>query len=537
MPTDLTLVTNTHPQNVNRTDSPTFFISPRSCSLAMRSIMKMIVAPIMSWKEGECDLLKYSPGERHTASSPHLEGPYDSSSLSKISSLGRFVTLMIDEAVSMFDHAQARKRSPRGNGNCTPGVMKEKCADSDSLTSTHLSWAIWVIETLLELEAIYRGIRSPACEGAPKRLLTESLHPSIWKVPSGDENCDATDDAKIVLSAMASARSPKTLSSVLRFALGSGSSLDKTLRISAYTVCSHALELSRVAATTTASIENTWTHKENDTQSIMSEDERALARAFSMRLRSKLNSGSLASPLLQSQLELLVQCHIRRLAITTCRERYNNPKHLPRKEGLGSAGNISGAFAPSFPLNPCQEGTDNWDVATSALAGVEIGTNSSEVMLTRKRRGLEPVRPSTAESEASALSNAAMSSLTGNHNSDDKITLLVESAMATSITLSWGGWLDSDHAPELQVEVGGDGIAYPLAFGNAIGASDLAQALRSKVRLATNCRQQHDGVRLVLKVRPTERDKIAGGFIGLQLTSVGSVARSMRSIASTSPKI
>lgn len=421
------------------------------------------------------------------------------------------MTLMIDEAVHVFDHAQARKRSPGGNGNCTPGKMEEKCSDSDSLTSAHLSWAIWVIETLLKLEAIYRGIRTPAYEGVSERLLTESFHHSIWKGPSDDENCDGTDDEKLVLSVMASARSTKTLSSVLRFALGSGSNLDNTLRISAYTLCSRALELSRVAATTTASIGNAWTHdEENYLQSIMSEDERALARAFSTRLRNELNSERLTSPLLQSQLELLVQCHIRRLAITRCRERYNNPTHLPRKEGLGSAGNISDDFASGFPLNPCQEGTDNWDVATFALAGVEIGINSSEVMLTRKRRALEPVRPSTAESESSVLSNAAMSSLTGNHTSDYKITLLVESAMATSITLSWGGWLDSNYAPELQVEVDGDGVAYPLAFGNAIGASDLAQALRSKVRLATNRRQEHDGQRLVLKVRPIESDEVAG---------------------------
>lgn len=505
----------------------------------MRCLMKMIVAPVMSWKERQCDLLKYSPRERHTASSPHLESPCDSSALSKLSSHRRFVTLMIDEAVYVFDHVQPSKRSPGGNGNRTPSIVDEKCSDSDSLTSTHLLWAIWVIDTLLELEAIYRGVRSPAHESAPERLLTDSLlRPSISKSPSGDENCDATDDAKIALSAMASARSPKTLSSILRCVLGFGSSLDKTLRISSYTVCSRALELSRVAATTTASLENAWAHnEENYTQSVMPEDERALARAFSTRLRGELNSESLASPLLQSQLELLVQCHIRRLAITRCRERSTNPTHLPRKEGLGSAGNISGDFASSFPLNPCQEGMDNWDVATSALAGVEIGINSSEVMLTRKRRGLEPVRPSTAESEASVLSNAAMSSLTGNHTCYQTITLLVESAMATSITLSWGGWLDSDQAPELQVAVDGDGVAYPLVFGNAIGASDLAQALRSKVRLATNRRQEHNGLRLVLKVRPIERAMRLQEFYRAPADSGRSVAGSMRSIAPNSPNI
>ena len=112
-----------------------------------------------------------------------------------------------------------------------------------------------------------------------------------------------------------------------------------------------------------------------------------------------------------------------------------------------------------------------------------------------------PKRSDTAESEASALSTVPTASRKDSSVQNQNMSLLVETASATSVTVSWGGWLhDADHGPELQVGIGSNGIAYPMACGREAGASDLAQALRSKLSHAASRRQDQEPG-LVLKVK------------------------------------
>eukprot|EP00752_Nemacystus_decipiens_P011018 g9791.t1 len=78
----------------------------------------------------------------------------------------------------------------------------------------------------------------------------------------------------------------------------------------------------------------------------------------------------------------------------------------------------------------------------------------------------------------------------------------MEAVSATSITVSWGDWFETDDEPELQVGLGsGDCLARPSAIGKVPGTSDLAQALRSKLKHAASRQQDEDGPSLVLKVR------------------------------------
>ena len=479
----------------------------------MRSIMELAVAPIY-WREWRGNLRRWSPGGADVAPSPGLLYLNDSTPTLTLLGLRRFVDLMVEEAVSVFDYVQAQESTICGNENAVPRAVKVICKKTDpTMLRAHLPWALWVLQTFLDLESIYLNIPSLSRELFPGELSVGSLHPSLWQFSSGFDDSDVDDNAKDFRSAIASARSPKVFALMLRFAIDS--SFDEAVRISAYAVCSHALELSRVAMPALNSTESALEgstgaqcDEQDMFQSTVIKQERALARAFSARLRSEVNSGNHPSPLLRSQLELLVQWQVGR--------------STPEREGRESSyfrhlvHTLRGSYREIYPgptassndpWNPYRKGRKSWDVATTILAGIEGDLDTYDIAQMKEPRGFGPRRPSTTESDASALLNAGLSSRTGNHTSDYTSTLVVEFATSTSITLSWGGWLDAKQAPELQVGVDGDGVAYPLAFGAAIGASGLAQALRTKLRRIASRQQENYVHRLILKVKSPKSAK------------------------------
>lgn len=389
-----------------------------------------------------------------------------------------------------------------------------------------------VIETLLVLESTYRGMGWPsrARSHDSGSSITGERH-SIWAMPSGHDDGDAGSGANAVILAVTSARSPQTLAALLCPAVARN--LDTAVRTSAFTLCSHILNTSRIGTADASPIQTTpknarapersKTHvvqpaEFKEDEFALSSQERALARAFSARLRNEVSTKPLASSLAQSQLELLVQWQVRRSAAdgdtgkhTSCPRHLHEEGSCPSEQAKG--GNTMSSRDMWSPC--CRERIDNWDVATTVLAGVEGGFDSFDTAQSKRPRMMGSRRPGTAESETSAISNIPAPSFPGKLTSGNKYALLVEAASATSVTVSWGGWLDTDHGPELQVGIGGNGVAYPLSCSRAVGGSDLAQALRSKLKHAAGRRRQHHGPSLVLKVRATTRQvsKISTGSV------------------------
>lgn len=450
--------------------------------------------------------------------------------ITSTATLTRLVTLFVAEAVSSIEHCPTEAEDRHRNG----GVNSSTSSDQGSGTSKPLSsssnilWAMWVLDTLLLLEITYGGMEGPA-HGHSDEGGDDSIGP-IGPV-TGEDTSIVSEDVRSLGLAVASARSPRAFAAVLRVATATGNSTGKGLRVLACSVCAHMLDLSRhapsfrrsaiggceeEASADTTTVSELYNHTDSPTcgsakdEYALSLQERSLAREFSTRLRTQVSMQSLGSPSLQSQLELLAQWELRRSIVSGKRALPSDGARIHRlhdkdckKEGPTSEGNQTWTDKHSVPeVWTCStsELTDSWDVATSSFAGVEEASNNSEMSV--KTNGIVgPKRSDTAESEASALSTVPTASRKDSSVQNQNMSLLVETASATSVTVSWGGWLhDADHGPELQVGIGSNGIAYPMACGREAGASDLAQALRSKLSHAASRRQDQEPG-LVLKVK------------------------------------
>lgn len=466
--------------------------------------------------------------------------------------LSRLITLFVAEAVSSIEHGSSSDKPPRTGGadtSFTPdqggGSGTGKPATSNS---SNLLWAMWVLDMLLLLESTYGGMEKRITHGHSDDDSGGDFSTGlIGPVMRGEETKSvASEETKSSLGlAVASARSPRAFAAVLRIT-AIGNSVGEDLRVLACSVCAHMLDLSRLAPTfgrpayctdrqedkaladTTITTTAEYCHhaatpifEPTKDECALPLQERSLAREFSTRLRTQVSMQSLGSPSLQSQLELLAQWQLRR---STAHRKRNSPsKNGTRtrrlhddeerpKEGPRSERNRTGTDNKNSAVVPeiwthsnSDERTDSssWDVATASFAGVEEASDNSNSDMTQvKKFGIgRPKGSDTAESEASALS-AELTAAPGKDNSSaQNMSLFVETASATSVTVSWGGWLDIDHGPELQVGIGSNGIAYPIACGGReAGASDLAQALRSKLsHAASRRREQESG--LVLKVK------------------------------------
>lgn len=433
----------------------------------------------------------------------------------------RFVGIFISEAVSVLENGLALDNAGTKDSHAP---RAEQTADGDKgeppSPGSNAPWALWVIETLLFLESTHRGMGWPTLRVSEQTSSSIGRdHPSIWTASSLDAG-DVTGDVKSLALAVASVPSSQAFAAVFQSAFRCN--LDETTHTSAFYLCCHMLNLSRCiapihvfpsedhhsvdAATEPISAAEVpcnnvkYVPMRKDEYTLPSQ-ERALAQDFSARLRSKIGTHAMASPLLQSQLELLAQWQVHRSAAAG--EVGSGSTNAFRQHEQGWR--IVEHSIEESPLcrvsNRIERDEFNsWDVATAVLAGVETAGDIFDAARVKKPRAVGSRRPSTMESDASALSNVPSTLWSGKISSAHETAMIVENATATSVTVSWGGWLGTDHGAELHVGVAGDGVVYPASFDKATGLSDVAQALRSRMKDATS-RRQEQGPSLVLKVR------------------------------------
>ena len=445
--------------------------------------------------------------------------------------LTRLITLFVAEAVSSIEHGLTTDRPRNGCTDSSTACDQGRGGTGKPLAfSSNILWAMWVLDVLLLLESTYGGMEG-SVHGSSDENGDDSSGP-IGPVMKGEAESLVSEDARSLRLAVASARSPRAFAAVLR-TIATGNSAGGDLRVMACSLCAHMLDLSRLAprwrrssaglredeaSADDATAPEVYHHASIPSSGPTKEEyalplqESLLAREFSTRLRTQVSMQSLGSPSLQSQLELLAQWELRRSIASgkrylpskgACTRRFhddNCKKKGPMSEGSHQTGTDKHSVPEVWIPSTCER-TDGWDVATASCSGVEEASdNNSRTTQVKKYETVGSNRSDTAESEAPAPSTVPTISGKDSSAQNQNMSLLVETASATSVTVSWGGWLGTNHGSELQVGIGSNGIAYPMACGREPGASDLAQALRSKLSHAASRRQgQESG--LVLKVK------------------------------------
>lgn len=503
-------------------DPPLSCVVSRSFLAAMRSLFRLVVASVKPWNEKASRSPESSvrrAGEGGAPLSNLQDGNDAAAGAAKNTSLAHLVRLFVHEAIATFEIDPVPKCAESASHGLTTSERKFEAGMSSSACGplafrSKYSWALWVLETLLEVKTA-----GHVEDGVSSKVADESAGTGSVRTASGIGD-DAGDDDNSVLHAVASARSSQAFSAVLRSAISND--MGEILQSLAYSLCSRMLNKSRLTTPQPSNVSSPGLHviKTSTTESVkgntlehagvpepgkyaLPTQEKSLARAFSARLRSQVSTPNFSSHLLQSQLELLAQWELQRSGVrgeplsdadSTRRQREAEFEYDERK--------VSGKKpqSPQVWVNTGRKHADSWDVATALFAGMEGGSDEFDTTRARNSRVAgRGRRTGTAESEASALSCLPTPRFLGKLNPPHHDSLLVEALSATSVTVSWGGWFESGDEPELQVGVGGDGFAYPVAFGKA-GASDLAQALRSKLKHASS-RRRSEGPSLVLKVR------------------------------------
>ncbi|CAM9356733.1 unnamed protein product [Ectocarpus sp. 12 AP-2014] len=479
---------------------------PRSYFVSIRSLIELLVASLKSRDEWKTWTSAKRLSEKWTKDhpTPSSSRSFDVARAARMSSLIRLLTLFINEAISAFETGPVLKNV--GSTSADKLNTDEQKAGRVRGTSvsevlsfrSNFSWALWVLDTMLKLESAESIMNGPS--SAPRDGRGPSTEPIRT---TSAENESTSDDGNLLLPEVPSARSPQAFGAVLRTA--NSNNVDESLKTLAYTLCSNMLTLSRPAkrmfpgsmVSSNASHGTTETclgSPEGDEYTLPPQ-ELALARAFSARLRSQISAPGPSSSLLQSQLELLAQWELRRSIV--------DGRNRPREEGWDLEKTKDGAGKPPSPegwVHTGQNGADTWDVTTGLFAGAEGGGDGFEIVPdTNSRAAGRGRRVGTAESETSLPSGLHTPPFSGALTPAHNNSLLVEAVSATSVTVSWGDWFENGGEPELQVWVGGDGVALPAAFDKAPRASDLAQALRSKLKRATN-RRRDEGPSMVLLV-------------------------------------
>ena len=487
----------------------------RSCMSGMRSLFDLVHGVVKPRSDRKAWCLEKPDPAPWAKGDPPLASPNEPevSRRSNKPGLARLLTFFVRQATSVFDTDLAlvkagttaarvstteRKSWGKERGIRDPVALRCKCL-----------WALWVLETLLSLETGKRET-GEAPRGGPDDGDGASSRPIL---AASEENDDASEES----AEAASARSPQVFAAALRAAISED--LDEPVRALACSLCSVMLSLSRPARPNfsggsssecreaRAAAENSGAHRRSRViRSVPPEDgyelplqEHSLARAFSSGLRNQAATPSLSSRLLQGQLELLAQWELRRSTGKTGRGLHPQSTH---RQGEDVWDRKDAKISGENPSSPVVRINDSWDVATALFAGLEAGGGDGfETTQARSSRTTAARRTGTSDVEASTPSSSPSPCLLGevtpNHES-----LLVEAVSATSVTVSWGGWFETDDEPELQVGLGsGDCLPRPSAFGKVPGTSDLAQAVRSRLKHAASRQQDEEGPSLVLKVR------------------------------------
>lgn len=440
-----------------------------------------------------------------------------------LSALPAFLALAIDEAV---DYLEQKLQAESGAGSM--GVHAASCIGGKSKreqpsTRPNNLWAMWVVATVMKIcETQHRPCRSSAVGKAETVASASGARPSSGAGTSAVAG-SVEGHMRSLASALNSARSARTFAAVLLSA--SSRRLDFNLRCIGYLLCAEMINrsLSDVPigslpskdpseagekvgeATTTKKGAFHHTVPQSSPQDEFSSPsrERVLARDFSLQLRHEISTKRLSSPLLQSQLELLAQWQRRKPTTDgeTCRNGINDAWDMT--EPCSSEGS-------QFPLDTsacasCEQ-VQSWGVATPVVAGPGGGGSGFEGAQRGDTRMARSRRPSTAESDQSALSNMPEFSYPTNIPAVRRIPVLVEVATATSVTLSWGGWVEEDRGSDSLAGADGYGSMHTVCIGQGGRASTLAQALRAKARHMDGSRREH-APSLVLKVRSVDVSK------------------------------
>lgn len=387
-----------------------------------------------------------------------------------------------------------------------------------------LLWAMWIVETVMGLTRKNREID----QYFPNRTADENSAVSSCTLPPSDSSmrhsiCGKVDHhATPSLSvALSTAWSSRAFTAVLLSA--SSRRYNAALRCSAYSLCASMLDLSLSDASvsehdqrrsevregqnrTETTPEETHNGHVDQTQPqnggyVLPSQERAVARAFSEQLRSGASMRNLSSPLLKSQLELLVQWQLRKKALGDegSTEKYHVPDSV-----WGTTEPQPGIDSPfvfdNLPTYAWRQTEESWDAATPFVAGPGGAGDVFEVDHPTNTQVVGPRRPGTADSEPSALSNLPGCSVSENTASTDTTRMFIETVTATSVTLSWGGW--HEDPSDLVAGADGDGsictTTHQAGHGSGSRASTLVQVLRAKARHAGGRRH---GPGVVLKVR------------------------------------
>lgn len=436
----------------------------------------------------------------------------------------RFLTLIIGEAIAYFE--KSGESTQIVSNDASPITGKSSGGYERPSLRESVSWAMWVVATVLNLESTYdtTGWRSGGFS-SKKGLSATGKPPMVGTAIKAVAN-NSIDDHNVALGvALASARSPRAFATILLST--SRMDLDTAARCSAYYLCADMLHLSpsshkelcgdpeKGQESEVVEIE----HSSKATMTVISpqagccslaqreyalpSQERALAGDFAVQLRSEDNSRTLASPLLQSKLELLAQWQRRRQAQGwefegEIKWKQRVPDDVWRRSEYQEYVDHPYWFEVTDSFG--REHTDRWDLATPAVAGPGGGGDGFDPMRSTNNRTVGPGRPGTTESEASALSNFPSPCTPVRPDVDRSIRVLVETATASSVTLSWGGWLEDDaRRSTLTGDIDGYGFTCSTSSAQRSEASNVAQALRSKTRHASTRRDQRLG--LVLKVR------------------------------------
>lgn len=438
--------------------------------------------------------------------------------------LSSFLTSVIEQAVSHFEQYSHME-------NLNPGrpMYQSLCAgepDGEREQPT-LLWAMWIMETMTELtredRERYRYFpnRTADEDSAVSSCIQPPSDSTMRHSVCGKVDHHATPSLSVALSTVWSSRA---FTAVLLSA--TSRRYNTTLRCSAYSLCASMLDVSLSDASASerdegrsevrggehhkaTTTEVTHNGRVDQTQPqnggyVLPSQERAVARAFSEQLQSGASMRNLSSPLLKSQLELLVQWQRRKKALGG--EGSTEQCHVPDSV-WGTTEPQSSIDSPFVFDNSstyaCRQSEEGWDAATPFVAGPGGAGDVFEVDHPTNTHVAGPRRPGTADSEPSALSNLPGCSVSDNTASTDITRMFIETVTATSVTLSWGG----SHEDPLDLLAGADGdgsictTSHQAVQGSGSRASTLVQALRAKARHAGGRRP---GPGVVLKVRTIE---------------------------------
>ncbi|CAM9188437.1 unnamed protein product, partial [Discosporangium mesarthrocarpum] len=324
-----------------------------------------------------------------------------------LAALSCFVSTLVDKAAAQFEEALG---------------LENDCSS--------LTWAVWVLETLMAL-ATERGGKSRASSiGGPSDNLD-----------GGDNNGHQTDGAILqplaaIADAAGSAMSLGTFSTIIQASTSAVASFK--VRQLAYRTCaaiqqSRWVTSQRHGATDSGALltnrvrAHVLPQRKNRDYACFESIEGTLARSFAIQLRHERSIENSFSPLLHSLLEVLGgwQC---------CQDNLKGEGELWHGTEPRQGVNVEGQHGINYDLLDFDYHPALW-VAPPAHGSGCATRDETRAATPVKPGHASSKRPGTSGSDASCFSNRSDSS-----TAPPTCLLCVEETTPTTVTLSWGGW-------------------------------------------------------------------------------------------------